>query len=99
MFKTLINAIKSPEIRKKMLFTLLLLVLFRLGCYITIPRVNLVNLGETMSSYQNSVTSMINMISGGAFSRVSLFAMSITPYITASIIVQLLAMIVPSLKV
>ena len=98
MFKTLINAIKSPEIRKKMLFTLLLLVLFRLGCYITIPRVNLVNLGETMSSYQNSVTSMINMISGGAFSRVSLFAMSITPYITASIIVQLLAMIVPSLK-
>ena len=60
MIKTIKNAFKSPEIRKKMLFTLLLIVLFRLGCYITIPKVNLVSLGETMASNQNSVTSMIN---------------------------------------
>ena len=78
-----------------MLFTLLLIVLFRLGCYITIPKVNLVSLGETMASNQNSVTSMINMISGGAFSNASIFALGIMPYISASIVMQLLAVAVP----
>ena len=98
MFNTIKNAIKTPEIRKKLLFTLLLLVIFRLGCYITIPMVNVVALQDTMNAYQNSVTGMINMISGGAFSRLSIFAMSITPYITSSIVIQLLAMVIPSLE-
>ena len=98
MLKTIKNALKTPEIRKKILFTLLLLVIFRLGCYITIPGVDMVTLESTMDVYSNSVTGMINMISGGAFSRLSIFAMSITPYITASIVVQLLNMIIPALE-
>ena len=98
MFTTIKNALKTPEIRKKIMYTFLLLVLFRLGCYITIPMVDMVKLQSTMNQYTNSVTGMINMISGGAFSRLSIFAMSITPYITASIIIQLLAMIIPSLE-
>ena len=98
MLKTIKNPLKTGEIRKKLLFTLLLLVVFRLGCYITIPGVDIVALESTMDSYSNSVTGMINMISGGAFSRLSIFAMSITPYITASIVIQLLSMIIPALE-
>ena len=98
MFKTLVNAFKTPEIRKKLFYTLLLLIIFRIGCFITIPMVNLEavsQLGETSSS---GITGLINIISGGAFSRLSIFAMSITPYITASIVIQLLGMIIPSLE-
>ena len=98
MFTTIKNALKTPEIRKKIMYTFLLLVLFRLGCYITIPMVDMVKLQSTMSQYTNSVTGMINRISGGAFSRLSIFAMSITPYITASIVIQLLAMVIPALE-
>lgn len=98
MFNTVKNAMKTPEIRKKMLYTLLLLILFRLGCFITVPMVDIASLNDTMSSNANSVTGMINMISGGAFSRLSIFAMSITPYITASIVIQLMAMVIPSLE-
>jgi len=98
LFTTIKNALKTPEIRKKIMYTFLLLVLFRLGCYITIPMVDMVKLQSTMSQYTNSVTGMINMISGGAFSRLSIFAMSITPYITASIVIQLLAMVIPALE-
>ena len=98
MFNTIKNALKTPEIRKKLLYTLLLLVIFRLGCFITIPMVNVATLQETMTSYSNSVTGLINIISGGAFSRLSVFAMSITPYITASIVIQLMSMVLPGLE-
>ena len=98
MFNTIKNALKTPEIRKKLLYTLLLLVIFRLGCFITIPMVNVATLQETMNSYSNSVTGLINIISGGAFSRLSVFAMSITPYITASIVIQLMSMVLPGLE-
>ncbi len=97
MFKTLKNALKTPEIRKKILFTLLLIVVFRLGSYITVPGVDIVALNN-MTETSNGIVGLIDMISGGAFSRFSLFAMSITPYITASIIIQLLAMVIPSLE-
>lgn len=98
MFKTLKNAIKTPDVRKKLLYTLLLIVIFRLGCFITVPGVNSVTLNEIMSASTNGISSLIDMISGGAFSRLSLFAMSINPYITASIVIQLLAMVIPSLE-
>ena len=98
MFKTLKNAIKTPDVRKKILYTILLIVIFRLGCFITVPGVNLVTLEEIMSASTNGLSSLINLISGGAFSRLSLFAMSISPYITASIVIQLLAMVIPSLE-
>ena len=97
MFKTIKNALKTPEVRKKLLYTLLLIVVFRLGCFITVPGVDSIALNEAMGS-ANGVAGLINMISGGAFSRFSIFAMTITPYITASIVIQLLSMIIPSLE-
>ena len=97
MFKTIKNALKTPEVRKKLLYTLLLIVVFRIGCFITVPGVNTVTLKEAMGS-ADGIAGLINMISGGAFSRFSMFAMSITPYITASIVIQLLSMIIPSLE-
>ena len=94
MFKTIKNALKTPDVRKKLMYTLLLIVLFRLGCYITVPGVNITALNEAMST--NGFSEFINLISGGAFSRFSIFAVSISPYITASIVIQLLTMIIPS---
>ena len=87
MFKTLKNALKTPDVRKRLLYTLLLIVVFRLGCYITVPGVNSIALSEAMNNAQG-IAGLIDMISGGAFSRFSVFAMSISPYITASIVIQ-----------
>ena len=97
MFKTLKNALKTPDVRKRLLYTLLLIVVFRLGCYITVPGVDSIALNEAMGNTEG-FAGLIDMISGGAFSRFSVFAMSISPYITASIVIQLLAMIIPSLE-
>ncbi len=97
MFQTIKNAIKTPEVRKRLLYTLLLIVIFRLGCYITVPGVNSVALAEALGA-SNGLTGLIDLISGGAFSRFTIFAMSISPYITASIVIQLLAMVIPALE-
>ncbi len=98
MFKTIKNALKTPEVRKKLMYTLILIVIFRLGCYITVPGVDSFTLAEQMNSATGTLTGLIDTISGGAFSRLSIFAMTITPYITSSIVIQLLAMIIPSLE-
>jgi len=98
LFKTIKNAWKTPEVRRRILYTLLLIVIFRLGCYIAVPGVDTIALGEQMSSATGSITGLINTISGGAFSRLSIFSMTITPYITASIVIQLLGWIIPSLE-
>lgn len=97
MFKTIKNALKTPEVRKKLLYTLVLIIVFRLGCFITIPGVDTFALNEAMGS-ANGIAGLINIISGGAFSRFSIFAMTISPYITASIVIQLLAMVIPALE-
>jgi len=97
LFQTIKNAIKTPDVRKKLLYTLLLIVIFRLGCYITVPGVNSLALAEALGA-GNGLTGLIDLISGGAFSRFSIFAMSISPYITASIVIQLLAMVIPALE-
>ena len=98
MFKTLKNALKTPEVRKKLLYTLILIVIFRLGCFISVPGVDTLALSEYMSSSANGMAGLIDLISGGAFSRFSIFAMSISPYITASIVIQLLTIVIPSLE-
>lgn len=98
MFKTIKNALKTPEVRKKLLLTLLLIVVFRIGCFIVVPNVDSKELANQLSSSTSTLAGLVNTISGGAFSRLSVFAMSITPYITASIIIQLLAMIIPALE-
>ncbi len=98
MFKTIKNALKTPEIRKRILYTLLLIVIFRFGCHITVPGVDGVALDIFRSKATNSISGLIDIISGGAFSKLSVFAMTITPYITASIVIQLLGMVIPSLE-
>lgn len=98
MFKTLKNALKTPDIRKRLLYTLLLVILFRLGSHISVPGVNTVALQNITANSTKSITDLIDIISGGAFSRFSIFAMSISPYITASIVIQLLGMVIPSLE-
>mgnify|MGYP002800897195 CR=1 FL=1 len=77
MFKTIKNALKTPDVRKKLLYTLLLVVVFRLGCYITVPGVNSIALNEAMSN-TTGIAGLIDLISGGAFSRFSVFAMSVS---------------------
>ena len=81
--------------RKRLLFTVLLIIIFRLGCFISVPGINpsLLQTNET-----DGIKGLINLLTGGAFTRLSIFAMSITPYITASIVIQLLGMVIPSLE-
>lgn len=103
MFNTIKNALKTPDVRKRLLYTLILIVIFRLGCYITIPNVDTFALNDYNKAMQaanssNGVAGLIDMISGGAFTRLSIFAMSISPYITSSIVIQLLGMVIPSLE-
>lgn len=98
MFKTIKNALKTPDVRKKLLYTFILIVIFRLGCFITVPGVDAIQLNDVMSAQSSGLTGLIDIISGGAFSRFSVFAMTISPYITASIVIQLLSMIIPSLE-
>lgn len=98
MLDTIKNAIKTPEVRKKLWYTLVLIIIFRLGCYITVPGVDPVALQEAMEESTSGIAGLIDLISGGAFSNFSLFAMSITPYITASIVIQLLGFVIPALE-
>ena len=97
MFKTIKNALKTPDVRKRLLYTLLLIVIFRFGSYLSAPGVDTLAIADIMNN-SRGVAGLIDMISGGAFSRFSIFAMSISPYITASIIIQLLAMVIPALE-
>ena len=97
MFKTIKNAWKTPELRKKIIYTIILIIIFRFGCYITVPGVDALALDEAMKS-STGIAGLINLISGGAFSRFSIFAMTITPYINASIIIQLLGFVIPALE-
>ena len=96
MFKTFINAWKVKDIRTKMLFTLLLIVVYRLGSFIPVPGVNAKVLSESMANYD--LLNFLNLFSGGSLSQFSLFAMGISPYITGSIIVQLLTIAIPALE-
>jgi len=98
LFNTIKNALKTPDIRKRLLYTLLLIVIFRFGCFITVPGVDSIALQNAASAETSGISGLIDIISGGAFSRFSIFAMSITPYITASIVIQLLGMVIPSLE-
>ena len=90
MFKTIVNAFKMPDLRKKMLFVLMILLAYRLGAVIPVPFVNSDTLAETFNSASGSIFQYLNIMSGEAFSRATLFALSVQPYITASIVMQLL---------
>lgn len=100
MFNTLRNAWKIPDLRKKLLFTILIIVAFRFGSVVPVPFLNASALNELMQSVNESGTALgyINMLTGGAFSYATLFALGITPYINSSIIVQLLTVAIPALE-
>jgi len=89
------QAFKIGDLRKKLLFTLLMLLVFRLGAHIPIPGINTEALQQLL---QGQLFGFFDIISGGAFKRFSVFAMSITPYINASIIMQLLTVVIPRLE-
>jgi len=92
------NAWKIPDLRKKILFTLAMLVIFRLGSTIPVPGMNKEALDQLFNQQQNGLFSFFNLLSGGAFANFTIFALSITPYITSSIIMQLLTIAIPSLE-
>jgi preprotein translocase subunit SecY len=96
VLSTLKNAWKVPELRKRLLFTLFMLAIFRLGNFIPVPGIDTSKLVKLTES--GTLFSFYDMISGGAFSRFSIFAMGVVPYINASIIMQLLQIAVPSLE-
>lgn len=99
MFKTIINAWKIPELRKKLLFTVLILVIYRFGNTIPIPFIDATALKSMFSAQgENAFYGYLNMLTGGSFTAATIFALSISPYITASIIVQLLTMAIPALE-
>ena len=98
MLQTLRNAWKIEELRKKILFTLLIILLYRLGNSIPVPYVNTAALSQYFTYMQNTVLGLLDVMSGGAFSQATIFALSIQPYINASIIIQLLCIAIPALE-
>lgn len=98
MLQTLRNAWRIEEIRKKILFTLLIVLLYRLGNAIPVPHVNVDALQAYFKQLESTVLGLFNVMSGGAFSNATIFALSIQPYINASIIIQLLCIVFPALE-
>ena len=100
MLKTIANAWKVPDLRKKMLFTIFIVFIFRFGSAIPVPFLDVDALRKLTSSWNetNNMLSYFDMFSGGAFSNATLFAMSVTPYINSSIIMQLLSVAIPALE-
>jgi preprotein translocase subunit SecY len=96
MFQTLVNAWKLPELRRKISFTLLMFVVFRLGAHIPVPGINPAKLADIIQN--GTLFGFFDVVSGGAFKNFAVFAMGIIPYINASIIMQLLTVIIPSLE-
>src|SRR5881227_2656923 len=97
--RTILSAFTVPDIRKQLLFTAAILALYRLGSHIPVPSVNTTAVNDIQKNFGGSnILGFLNLFSGGGLSRLSLFALGIMPYITASIILQLLTVVVPSLE-
>jgi preprotein translocase subunit SecY len=99
MATTILRALTVPEIRKKLAFTALLLALYRVGSHIPVPGIDVSAVNAIQSQFgSGGILNLLNTFSGGGLSRIALFALGIMPYITASIILQLLTVVVPSLE-
>ena len=97
MLQTMRNAWKTEDIRRKILFTLFVILIYRLGNAVPVPYVNIDALSGYFNQMQNTIFGMLNVLSGGAFANATIFALSIQPYINASIIIQLLGIAFPKL--
>ena len=98
MFKTLVNAFKVEQLRKRIFYTFWILVIVRLGCQIPIPGIDVAQVQAYLESVVGSSYSFIDSFTGGSFLSMSVFALSVTPYITSSIIMQLLTIAIPALE-
>ena len=98
MLKTIRNAWKLPDLRNKLLFVVFALLIFRLGAAIPVPYINTEYLQQTISANSGTIFGLLNTLSGSALSNATLFALSIQPYINASIIIQLLTIAIPALE-
>lgn len=100
MFKDIIGAFKVKELRHKIFLTIIILLLYRLGAYLPVPGIPIQEIQNKISEQMSSATglTLLNLFSGGALSRVSVFALGIMPYITAQIIMQMLQAVIPSLE-
>src|SRR6202161_4427928 len=100
MLTAFYQAFRTPDLRKKLLFTLFIIVIFRLGASLPTPGVNeaAVHACIASASGKTSIVDLVNLLSGGALLKLTVFALGIMPYITASIILQLLAVVIPRLE-
>src|SRR5438105_9326579 len=98
MFSWLTNAWRVPELRRRLLFTAIILALYRLGSWMPAPGVDSNAIKNYFNSQGGTILSLLNIFSGSALSRFSIFALGIMPYVTASIILQLLTVVVPKLE-
>ena len=99
MLKAFLNAFRVPDLRNKILFTLFVVAIYRFGCHVPVPVVNLHSLQTQLDAAgQNGFLAFINLFSGGGLSRMAVFSLGIMPYITSSIIMQLLTVVIPKLQ-
>jgi len=91
------DAARFGEVRNRLLFLIGALVVYRIGTFIPVPGINPAEVARFFSDQSNTILGIVNMFSGGALSRLSIFAMGVMPYISASIIIQMMSMVVPSL--
>lgn len=97
MLKTFKNAWRTPELKTKILFTILIIMLYRLGSQIMVPWIN-ASVVESASALSTGIFGFMNILSGGSFAQATLFALGVSPYITSSIVIQLLTIVIPKLE-
>lgn len=95
LIETIKNIFKIEELRKRIVYTILLLVVYRLGCFVVVPGIDPTQLAQLEAQTSEGLMSLLNMFSGGAFGNASIFALGVMPYISASIVIQLLGMMIP----
>src|SRR3954454_10429072 len=98
MFEKLANIFRIPDLRRRILFTLGLLAVYRLGAHVGAPGINKTRLDEVWRDVAGTLLGVLDLFSGGNFRTISIFALGVTPYITASIILQLMTVVSPQLK-
>jgi len=97
-FQTIANIFKIEDLRKRLIYTFLLIVVYRLGSYIVIPGIDATQIAALQSKTSEGLVGLLNMFSGGAFGNASIFALGVMPYISASIVIQLLGVFLPSFQ-
>ena len=93
--ETIKNIFRIEELRKRIVYTFLLILVYRLGCFIVLPGIDASMLATLQSKSNEGLVGLLNMFSGGAFGNASIFALGVMPYISASIVIQLLGVFVP----